>query len=1387
MSDLSFPNLSLSQQSSLQKVAAQKVGHPELSTPGVTTGLKEIKANPSFTEKVVQFFSNILSFLRNLGSAPVAKPMTETVDAPRPPIATASMDTTTVHGTDTVADMPAMSRPNPVHLAKEITASILKIVREPNLGDKSLSELKQLHTELKEASQACSKKNLEAMAETHQLTKEEMLLVKAEIDSIRDQVQTFKSDLATAAPQAMLKDVVSASLSDVHALKPSRLQAELKALGCGGAAQQRVETALQGLKHMATGLGAAASEISLPGMSYTGTSAQVSEAMYADIPKDTRLALANLYGDGVLSATKETAQLFKQAGVHMQFFPTAELASKIAGGDYNTLMAIQRPPIAGDKLQIRFQSFSSMPLNLAMNGADSAEKKSRVLVQHGLQSTLDKLAQAVTLQGKDGQTVKINTTAFKFDARTVTSLLACAKPEDKKEFDLLFANAMILQHKLDSNAPMHGPVSPEFAESLDTVLGFTDSKEVAQLVSQGFQSQGDVTNALSFMTRFAERLGARDDIQKTMMDLVASPMDAIEKFEAAILQSALNIGGADSKQAASMLQGVLGKGDTKIGQVDVLQSAKRSTFEKVLDMKHTVATKVFDARKGIHNNEDRLNRLDYDNQALDKVLQDIDRCDAQLAAIDAELGGLEKTGVLPDGIEMQHVRHVVNADLARQEVVTIKKVGRFSRPDAEMSLVSPEDLGKKLTFATLPSSNLFGRQSVYNFKQEDMPSMIKAEVKDGNTFLALYERQPGRPESEDTLVGYLDPARDSAFIRSYVEQAGASVAYSDKATHTGAVRSGMSDPEDRNAAIRKDVLTDSKKSITGEKNMAILEKTKREAKISTLTATESTAFKSAQKAVRVAIAEYVREQLGTGSRPEMARKMDDIVDALHGSPQTLAAIGRKLASFDMAGSASLIQSEARGFTGAETFGDWQAQYTITDATAQKDQVRATTVRDSSTYQRMNNDAAANDLINGLKSEGDNVTLSFGKRIELNTAVISRGVTAAFTGGVAQASLSGKSENSDEIKLVKTDKGYQIQLEKSQLKEFGMNSIFADVATVGLTAGGSSNVGYHLDFNSAEKAAQFLSAIASGDTATIQDKSCLGLPSAISLSSGKAFFGGVSVGLQLSVAIPGIDSELNFGNVGMSVSGERGTSVVGNTRSTTTTFGGKFSYNPESLGGSLGSLAASSVSSKVQSLGVVTGDLHGSATVSREQKVSVTQPPHGAIEAYEITDTVACDFFGIQDINLASVSSLAVNMVLSTKGSPENLGDKLDKITAGNPAQKAAVLALLAKAEVGQKIAISRQLPTDTLFDLNNLLNTIDATGQPKSAEMLKADKEAADKITQDPNAYVISSFSLVSVAKEADNSRTNTIKGVDIMETGIVDVTRTATGSHFTLETVHIG
>jgi len=1389
-----FQNPSIEQRQGLQKIAAKNV-----ASTGATESLKEFKPTPTFKDRVVQFFGRIASFFRNLGSAGKS---TDAAQKPiiiesRPPITVAAVDKT-----------PANVRPDMAQLAADITGPVLTIVTQTGLSDKSFTELQALQTSFKAAHQACSPKNLETLAKTHKLTKDECLFLKAQIDKTKDQVQAFKTELATQAPKAMLREVVDKPLSELQTLKGSRVQADLKAMGCSTEAQQQVDTGISGLKHMATGLGSTASGVSLPGVRYTGSASKVSEKIYADIPKDTRMALANLYSDGHLSADKETTRFFSQVGVHMQFFHVAELAANIAKGDYTTLMAIQRPPISLDKLQVKFHAFETLPLNLAMHGAPTPEGKARVLVQHGLQTTLDKLANSMTLKGKDGHDVKINTTAFKFDARTVSSLLKCAKPEDKKQFDLLFASAMVLQHKLDSNAPINGSVDT-FEAELNTVLGFSDSEEILRLVGNGFESQSAVNNALSFMTSFAERLGNRGDIQKTMLDLVASPMDTVTQFEAAVFQSALNIGGVDTNQAAAMLQGTLAKGSSTVGGVDILQAAKRGLFEKLTDLPHTVGTAIFDVRKGIHNQEDRLNRLNYDTAKLNDVLTTIQNCDSQLSQIDAELSSLPTTP-LPKGIELQHVRHVVNADLAKQDVATLTSGTSFSAVTEDMPAVSSDVLSEKLTFATMPTSNMFGRQSVYNFKQDDMPSTIKAETKDGKTFLALYEHQSGTSGEIPKLLGYLDPTRDKGFIDSYVKNANASIAHADKASHSATVRRMMSEPNAKESVIRKDLLNDAKTAISEEKSTAVKEQINREAKISTLTSTESTAFRSDQKAVRVAIAAYVREQLATVTRPEMTEKMDEIVSSLHSDPAALSAIASKLVSVDATSVGALIKTEACSFKGPESFQDWQKSYTVTSATAKKDLARAEDVRGSVTYQRTTNEAAASDLINGLKSTGDHVGLSFGKRIDVSTAMFSNAATASLTGGVAQLSASGSSEKSDDIRLVKTETGYQIQLESRQLKEFGLDSIFGDIATVGVKGGASASVGYHLDFDSAEKASQFLSAVASGDTSAIQDKSCLGLPSSICLASKRALYGGISAGLQIAPPIPGVSSALNMGSIGLEVSGERETSQVGNTSSTTSSFAGSFSYSLEVSGeilaigidkttdaipdhnktGYVGEgleKAKESASSDTQETVKTSGIVAGEASMTRAQTVSITKPAGGIIKKYEITDRVACNVFGKKDVGSTNIAGMAVNKTLNgIGGDTDSLETRLEIITSGNQAQKTAVLALLAKAEPGQEISIARELETESLFEVNNLLSQIDDKGQPKSKEQLKNDKSAADKIINDPNAYVITAFSLTTVAAEADNSKVNVIEGQETRATGIVDVTNTARGAHVTVETVKL-
>ncbi len=1312
---------------------------------------------------------------------------------------------------------------NKDELLKMITDPILKITTAPKMEDKSMEELKTINNSLKKAMIACVKKNLDALAQTHGLSPEDSNFLNEEIKKIiKAQVEPCKLELAAQAPKTMMREVVEKPFSELQKINSSNVKSELKAMACSKEDMHQVDTHIAGLKHMGRALGEGASQVSLKGVPYTGSPTTVSENMYGAIPKETRTALATLYSDGTLSADKETSRFFRQAGVCMQISDVADFAANIVKGDHKTLMAIQqRPPDTSDVIKIKFHSFESIPVNLALHGATTPEGKSRVLVQHGLQTTINRLADSMTLKGTDGQTTKINTTAFKFDARTVTSLLNCAKPDDKKQFDLLFASAMILQHKLDNNAPINAPVSPEFRQELYDVLGVTDSQEILSLVEKGFEGESAVNHTLSFMTSFAQRLGTRDDIQKTMLALVDRPMEAIIEFQAAIAKSGLGIGGMDANQAAAITQGLVekhnstlsgvdlsgaGKGsndqdtvappffdvhkssashkdfastiqdyDSQLSQIDAELSAlpttplpkgieiqhvrhvvnadlakqdvatltsgtkfaaltkdmphvsldalseklnfatmptsnmfgpkpvynfkqddmpstiktevkdgktflalyehqpgtsgdsgklmgyldpanhkgfiagyiknakasiahadnashsatvrsmmsepnakesvirkdvltdaktaitearteavkehkgnvdllavpKRSVLQKIKEAPSKIETRIYDFRNNIGNNQNRINVLAEENESLVKSLEDIDRCDKKLAEIDAELVGLGEKGVLPDDIKIQHVRHVVNADLARQEVLMLDNeilrpngytfesdyFTSFSNPTG-MPHVSEKALATKLSFATMPTSNTFGRQSVYNFKKENMPSILKVEKKDGEKYLALYEHQPGTSGDGDggKLIGYLLPERDRGFIDNYIKNANASIAHEETSKHSEKVRRMMSEPNAKESVIRKDVLPDARTAITNERTAAVQEKETREAQITKLISTGSTAFKSNTKAVRVAISEYCREQLGTVSGPEMTQKMDEIVQSLNANDQdALTAITGKLVSAEKESLASLIQTEARSFKGIESFQDWQKSYTVTGTIAKKDLARAEEVRGSAFYQQMKAEKAAGDLINGLKSTGDNISLSFGKLINVSTAKFSRGATATLTGGVAQLSASGSRENSDDIRLVKTEKGYQIQLESRQLITLGLESIFAEIATVDVTGGASTSVGYHLDFDSAEKASQFLCAVTSGDTESLKDKSCLGLPSSVCGSSRFKLYGGVSAGCRIAPPIPGLSSELNMGTIDFAVSGEREVKTVGNTTSTTTAFSGSFNYSFEAIG------------------------------------------------------------------------------------------------------------------------------------------------------------------------------------------------------------------------------
>lgn len=297
----------------------------------------------------------------------------------------------------------------------------------------------------------------------------------------------------------------------------------------------------------------------------------------------------------------------------------------------------------------------------------------------------------------------------------------------------------------------------------------------------------------------------------------------------------------------------------------------------------------------------------------------------------------------------------------------------------------------------------------------------------------------------------------------------------------------------------------------------------------------------------------------------------------------------------------------------------------------------------------------------------------------------------------------------------------------------------------------------------------------------------GLPTAVNLATGNSFYAGVRAGLQIAPPVPGLEDPLNFGSIGMELTGERETNSVGNTDTSKMSFAGTFSYEAEGVG-MLVTMAASAGASALKAKGMLSGSVHGQATIKRSQEVAITKSIGGLIEEYTLTDTVSCDLFGIKEANLAQISEMAVNMALKGKNDAAdlNFSARLDVITHGDTELKQQVLDLLSRAEVGQNIEIVRTLPEDTLFEINGLLNPINEKGVPKSDEVLKADQKKAEKRVNDPNAYVITAFSLTNVEREVDNSRINVVKDTETMATGVVDRTHIATGLQTTKDTVVI-
>jgi hypothetical protein len=1304
-------------------------------------------------------------------------------------------------------------------LGNKITAPMTAVITDhPDISGMRFSELTSLNQAITQAHKHCDTKALKALTVANGLNKTELASLTAKVNSITTQARTLKAELATIAPQKAMQELSHSSLSDLKKADIPSLQKDLKSMGCTAKTCLDIEKTTKGMIHMAHTVGSGAESLKIPILP-TRAEREASptappkletfdgNSLYAALTPETRLAMGTLYADGVLANNSESSAFLKQLGTHMRVLGAEDCATAVTTGNYDVMTQMDNYSL--DIFGVHPQSFGKLNAELAMNAAKTPEDKSKVQIKKSLHDTMQNLKSKVMLTGMDGKKTQIPVNSLKFDAPTVRVLLSCAKESDQKEFKQLFGYAMILQHKLDTGAPMAAPVTDQCAHELLSVLGLSNPADVQEMVQKGFSSDASIDKTLSFISTFSARLGAREDVQAVLFEMAASPMDDIDGFVGSLYRSATNDGGIALGDAVDQVKQFVERFSPKASDIttpttpattsqNILQANKRTFLQKLADSPNTLRSKAFDIQKGIGSVSDRLDKIKSYNDKIADNQATIDRCQQTLASIATTMTQIPD---LPAGIEIQHVRHVVNADLARQEVTDITR-SDIGQPSADMPLISTDVLATKLAFVTSPPQSMFTTQADYTFKQKDMTTVIRPETQGDKTVLVLCERQHG-PDGKitESPMGYLDPTRDKAFIAAYAEKATESIAHSDSAKHSAMVREKLATPESREAATTKRALTKQKPLLEQDLRTALTKKASREAKSETLFATGSTAFKSAQNAVRVAIAEYSREKLSGLTRSGMKEAMATLTTTIGRDPEAMAAIQSKLTSFqgdDSPELGALMRAEVRSFKGESSFKEWQSGYRLSGS-AQKELENAEALQNTPEYKNQKSYDHAKSILQDMQN-GDNVALNFGSGIDINTGLVGRLATSAATGGVADLSLTVKTEKTDGIGLIKTDTGYQVHLSAQALGSVGLDSVFGGIATIGISATGSADIGYLLDFNQVDDAAAFVGALVSGNLESVKDKACLGAASAVHNTSGKSLSLSASVGIKVAAPIPGLDTTLSVGDVKLAVSGaiatEHSENIHGQTETTTMSFLGKFSYSSDAVGDVLSGgvsvvantftpttpvteAAHEKASEASEEQASEMGQVSGEASLHIASSVSVTTNPQGFTESYSITDTIACNVFNKTTLNGANIATLTIDKLLSGRGNGSTaFADKLADITDGNQERQTAVMTLLAKATPGQEIAVSRALSRDKCFELNTLLST---TG--KKPEQIKADTDTAAAFVKDIRNYDITSISLLSTAREVNNSSDRLIdQAMDSI--GTIKQTTIAKGKQTTLETV---
>ena len=1253
----------------------------------------------------------------------------------------------------------------------------------------SMDDLKDAHTQLTAQLEKFSDSKIAAFAEAKKLLSEDINALKTLLQQDIATASKFKEDIATAATAKSIQQLSQKSAEAIQTLSTDSVTAELKDLGCTPQQCDKATQTVSGLKTVATQYGTSEAE--------AGTTFDL-------LTPANKLNMASFCQ--TLGSSPESKLLLKRAGSQIKSagfnkkFANAQ-AEDLTKGDFQRLTSIQKhvDNTALSPTGEASHRLDSVVLKAALLAPDA--DKERVMIQHTLEQTKTQLSSMkFNIEGKTESLRSMS--AFKFDDITVKALLNKAKPEDKAHLDLMVGYAMILQDKLDTNTPMEDPASPALAAKLKKVGIDLGGDMIKQCVKSGFKNSSEVSNALSFVTQFSARISSRPEFMETMQSLVEHPLTEITSYQAAVVKQSLGMGGIDTNQAAAFIQ----QSSTLTQRVIKSKGAKSSSVKDTAmgslksfkDLEKTLSQSVFDLRKGISTIKDRLKRLAYDTEKLETATKKIGELSGKIEHIQKIIDGLS-SAALPKGVEIRHVRQFNNAKLAKEEVKTLAS-GQFSSPPQD-KLIANGDARLQNKFDFSEEASILSKSSI-PFKSEDMPSFFKSVQEGGKTYLGLFQLAPNTEGHlvEEKLIGYVDPQANKAYLTSYSTKATSHIEHSAKSEHSRLIEVASEKatfkPE---TALQKDRLVAQDRSLQSELQTAIALKTDAEKKLALNMGGDTETIPTAQKSIRLAISELCRESLIQEGTQSFDQKMSDFTEQLKTNPEMKTKISKKIESWGMPLIPTLVKKECLQFEGISSFRQWTTEVEPKTSANTALDLTAQTSRQSKDYRNITNQdkLKAQEVVGGLRHEGDSINVKLGGRWEVTTGAIGKAAMAVVTGGVATVSLTAKKEEADAVVLKKTVTGFRLEMNETTMKSLGINTVFVSIATVGVAAGRNTDVGYNLDFDSSHKASEFLWALTSGNMESVKDASCLGMASAIQLSTGKSINLSAGAGIQISPPIPGL-GEQDFGSIQLQVAGEKREQILENKDSrtviTTTSSEQGVAFDAQGLG-KLVALATNEATNRLRNQGYIKGENVSSAALKKSESVSVTHSNSGLLQDYSIKEQISCGMFGLVQMGSFNPAEWVTSQMIPDKMQGEEkqyanmeakVSDKLDTLTKGNAELKSQVLALIHSATPEQSIGVERKLTSDTLFELNGLLSSFDEGNAPKSADQMKKDKVAAQKLIDTPSNYVITGLSLSSVTQLVDHSHINAIAplGMDMGSTGLVDKIDIVQGGYTTLKSI---